>query len=61
MNEDAGLMLKPGNCDFCCTQVEFLGHVSADGVRTDPTKTEKVSDGPSRRHREEFLGLANYY
>jgi len=43
----------------------FLGHiVSADGVRTDPAKTEKVAQWPiptSRREVQQFLGLANYY
>ena len=41
---DAGLKLKPTKCDFYSLQVEFLGHiVSVDGVRTDPSKTEKVA------------------
>ena len=46
-------------------QVEFLGHiVSADGVRTDPSKTEKVAQWPvptNRKEIQQFLGLANYY
>ena len=45
--------------------MEFLGHiVSAEGVRTDPSKTEKVAQWPiptSRREVQQFLGLANYY
>ena len=61
----AGLKLKPSKCDFCCKQVEFLGHsVSEDGVRTDPTKTEKVAQWPvpkTKREVQQFLGLANYY
>ena len=62
---EAGLKLKPTNCDFCSLQVEFLGHiVSAEGVRTDPSKTEKVAQWPvptSRKEIQQFLGLANYY
>ena len=62
---EAGLKLKPAKCDFCALQVEFLGHiVSEEGVRTDPSKTEKVAQWPiptSRREVQQFLGLANYY
>ena len=43
----------------------FLGHiVSADGVQTDPQKTERVSTWPtplSQKEVQQFLGLANYY
>ena len=62
---EAGLKLKPIKCDFCSSQVEFLGHiVSADDVRTDPSKTEKVAQWPvpkTRKEVQQFLGLANYY
>ena len=62
---EAGLKLKPSKCDLCCKQVEFLGHiVSADGIRTDPAKTEKVAQWPvlkTKRGVQQFLGLANYY
>ena len=61
----AGLKLKPSKCDLCCKQVEFLGHiVSADGIRTDRAKTEKVAQWPvpkTKRGVQQFLGLANYY
>ena len=46
---EAGLRLKP---------------VSAEGVRTDPKKTEKVAKWPaptSKKKVQQFLGLANYY
>ena len=43
---EAGLKLKPSKCNLCSKGVEFLGHfVGAEGVRTDPTKTEKVEAG----------------
>ena len=33
--------------DQCLEQVKFLGHiVSAEGVQTDPEKTEKVAQWP---------------
>ena len=61
----AGLKLKPSKCDLCCKEVQFLGHiVSADGVRTDPAKTDKVTDWPvpkTKKQVQQFLGLASYY
>ena len=62
---EAGLKLKPSKCALCQPEVEFLGHiVSAEGVATDPAKTDKVAKWPvpkSRREVQQFLGLANYY
>ena len=62
---EAGLKLKPSKCALCQLEVEFLGHiVSAEGVATDPAKTEKVASWPvpkSRCEVQQFLGLANYY
>ncbi len=62
---EAGLKLKPTKCSLCRQEVNFLGHiVSADGVATDPAKTEKVETWPiptSRREVQQFVGLANYY
>jgi hypothetical protein len=62
---EAGLKLKPQKCALCLPQVEFLGHVvSAQGVSTDPRKTEKVRNWPTptnRREVQQFLGLASYY
>ena len=62
---EAGLKLKPRKCNLCSKEVEFLGHfVGAEGVRTDPTKTEKVATWPvptSKLEVQQFLGLANYY
>ena len=53
-----GLKLKPSECNLCLKEVEFLGHlVSADGVRTDPRKTDKVATWPvptSKREVQQF-------
>ena len=61
----AGLKLKPTKCRLCQCRVEFLGHiVSADGIATDPGKTNVVSNWPtpqSKKEVQQFLGLANYY
>ena len=63
--KEAGLKLKPSKCDLCLEQVNFLGHIiSAEGVQTDPEKTEKVAQWPkpsSKREVQHFLGLASYY
>ena len=57
--------MKPNKYDLCVEQVKFLGHiVSAEGVQTDPEKTEKVAQWPqpsSKREVQQILGLANYY
>ncbi|MEM7558679.1 MAG: hypothetical protein AAF394_06120, partial [Planctomycetota bacterium] len=40
----AGLRLKPSKCHLLCSEVDFLGHVvSAEGVKTDSAKIEKVT------------------
>ena len=63
--KEAGLKLKPRKCHFCLKKVHYVGHiVSADGVQTDPQKTEQVSTWPtpiSQKEVQQFLGLASYY
>ena len=45
-----GLKLKPKKCQFFCPNVNCLGHViSANGVTTDPDKTEVVKNWPRPR------------
>ncbi|KRX24114.1 Retrovirus-related Pol polyprotein from transposon 17.6 [Trichinella nelsoni] len=60
-----GLKLKPAKCRLCAKEIPFLGHiVSRDGVRTDPSKTEKVASWPTPTSTSEvrtFLGIASYY
>ena len=60
-----GLKIEPKKCQFFCPKVTFLGHVvSADGVATDPEKTEAVTKWPTPRTLKElrsFLGFASYY
>ena len=61
----ANLKLKPKKCVLFRKQVEFLGHiVSANGVATDPKKSEKVMNWPVPKNVSEvrsFLGLCGYY
>lgn len=60
-----GLLLKPAKCEFLKSEIAFLGHiVTAQGVRTDPKKLEKVAKFPRPTNVKEmraFLGLAGYY
>ena len=43
----AGLKLSPKKCELFRKEVRFLGHVvSAEGIRTDPQKTETVLSWP---------------
>ena len=62
--QSAGLKLKLQKCKFALTEVEYLGHVSADGVMTDPAKLQAVRDFPTPTNVKclrSFLGLASYY
>ena len=57
--------MKPSKCTFFHTSVKYLGHiVSADGVSTDPEKTEAIRSWPtptSEKELRSFLGLAGYH
>ena len=60
-----GLKLEPKKCQFFCQRVTYLGHiVTADGVTTDPSKTEAVAKWPKPKTLKElrsFLGFCSYY
>ena len=60
-----GLKIEAEKCQFFQSHVKYLGHVvSAEGVATDPTKTEAVSQWPTPRTLKDlssFLGFASYY
>ena len=62
---EAHLKLKPKKCHLFQTEVLYLGHVvSAEGVKTDPSKIEAVKSWPRPTNQTEvrsFLGLASYY
>src|SRR3954464_15192149 len=57
--------LKLSKCEFCLSDVSFLGHVtSTNGIDVDPIKVETVSQWESSKYVSEihsFLGLASYY
>nr|KAG5687855.1 hypothetical protein BaRGS_022397 [Batillaria attramentaria] len=62
---EAGLKLAPKKCHFCKEKVVYVGHtVSAQGIGTDPAKTEVIRDWPTPSTPEEvrrFLGFAGFY
>jgi len=63
--EEAGLKLKPSKCCLFQKEIKYLGHfVSADGVRTDSSKIDKVLNWPiptNRKQLHRFLGFTGYY
>ena len=62
---EGGLVLKVSKCRFAVEQVEYLGHiVSANGLKPDPRKIEKLRTFPQPKNITElraFLGFAGYY
>ena len=62
---EAGLRLKPKKCLILRNEVPYLGHViSTQGIRPDPSKTQKVKLFPTPRDVttiRQFVGLASYY
>ena len=62
---EGGLVLKVTKCQFAVEQVEYLGHiVSANGLKPDPRKVEKLRSFPQPKNLTElraFLGFAGYY
>ena len=59
------MKLSPKKCFFFQKEVKYVGHViSADGVRTDPNKTEKVASWPRPSNRNQlrsFLGFCGFF
>ena len=63
--KDAGLKVKPSKCFLFKEEIAYLGHmVSAQGISTDPKKTEAIQDYPVPQNIQEvrrFVGFASYY
>lgn len=59
------LYAKMSKCSFMQPQIEYLGHIiTAEGLKTDLSKTEAVADWPKPQNLKAmrgFLGLAGYY
>lgn len=63
--EEAGLKLSLDKCQFCCSQVTYVGHiVSEQGIATDPRKVEAVTrwkQPTDLSSLQSFLGFCGYY
>jgi hypothetical protein len=58
------LFLKRSKCSFATHQLEYLGHISDQGVATGPTKTEAMMQWVTPSSVTElrgFLSLTGYY
>lgn len=59
------LKIQLDKCEFLRKEAEFLGHIiSADGVKPNPEKVEKILNWPipkTEKEIKQFLGLAGYY
>lgn len=61
---DAGIILSPKKSVLVAAKIEALGHyVSRRGLSADPLKIKKIERWPiptTKKHVQEFMGLANY-
>ena len=61
----AGVKLSPSKCSFMKTETVYLGHViDENGLRTDPTKIDKILNWPEPKSTKElhtFISLCGYY
>jgi hypothetical protein len=60
-----GMKLHPDKSVFCCSEVEFLGHViSQDGISPSEAKVKTIRDLPTPANvpaLRQVLGFMNYY
>lgn len=63
--KSAGLSLKLSKCQFCLSELTFLGYrVTPSGVHPDPDKVKAVTEfkvPTSVKHVRQFLGFSGYY
>ncbi|XP_049321873.1 uncharacterized protein LOC125782292 [Astyanax mexicanus] len=63
--EESGLKLSIDKCQFCRSQVTYVGHiVSEQGIATDPAKIEAVAawkQPTDLASLQSFLGFCGYY
>ncbi|XP_031783173.1 uncharacterized protein LOC116416909 [Nasonia vitripennis] len=61
----AGLTINPKKCQFCVSQIKYLGFVlDKDGLRTDPDKVAPVLNCPAPcnvRELRRVLGMIGWY
>ena len=63
--EEANLKLNPQKCRFCCSEVEYLGHiVTPNGFKPNHRNMEAVKNFPvptTLKELRQFLGLTSHY
>jgi transposase InsO family protein len=63
--KENNLKLKPSKCKLFASEITFLGHViGPDGIKTDPSKIDKVKDWKVPtciKELRQFLGFASYF
>lgn len=63
--QDHSFFVKLSKCSFCCTTVEYLGHLISNGeLKADPTKIDAMTAWPKPKNVKQlrgFLGLTGYY
>lgn len=63
--QEANLRLNPDKCEFCRTELKYLGHVICrDGIQTDPEKIRAVQEYSTPTTSKEvrrFVGFASWY
>ena len=61
----AGLQVNREKCEFCCSQVSYLGFLlDREGLRPDPEKVAPVADYPVPKNVKQlrrFLGMLGWY
>lgn len=61
----ANLKLNPQKCRFCCSEVEYLGHiVTRSGVKPNVRNLKAVKEFPvptTLKELRQFLGLESHY
>ena len=61
----AGLTINPEKCEFCRSQVRYLGFIlQRDGLTIDPDKAKPIFEYPAPRNLKQlrrFLGMSSWY
>ena len=62
----AGIKLKKEKCAFCLPQLQYVGHISAEGLYNEAGKVKAIKEASKplslyKPKLKSFLGLVNYY
>ena len=61
----ANLTINPEKCEFCCSEVKYLGYVvNRDVLSVNPDETEPILTYPAPKDIKQlrrFIGLASLY